>query len=225
VTVLFHGALAGAGRRLHCMGPLNIWTTKNSLRRVDETLAKAQRLTAPTTGRTLWNVPGRSSTRRSLPVARQSVGRVLIGIAVGVLALASCGSSNRSGGDPGNHRLHELANDPIFAKLPSGAVRTELTQSPAAYVTPAFQGAGWDGPSVILSFTCSLPIREVYRFFDGRATAAGWHALASGYLHVTDRWEKQFRDGAVADIGVAPEDPDATTYPRSYRLSGGISLP
>jgi hypothetical protein len=104
------------------------------------------------------------------------------GAAVGTLLLsallpAACGG--HSGGDPGGRRLMELSSDPVFAVRAPGATNLHVERIPARYVHPAYQSAGWDGPTVIVSFESSAEPAQVYRFYARRAAGAGWRAGAS----------------------------------------------
>ena len=107
--------------------------------------------------------------------------RAILALAASALT-ASC-SESAPNPDPGNRRLHALAADPIFAILPPGAVRTRWEVSPAKYQDNSiFEGSGWAGPSVILTFTSSLPPRDVYHFYSERSAEDGWTPWPS--------WEK-----------------------------------
>jgi len=113
---------------------------------------------------------------------------------------AGCGGG---GGNANAKRLHELDADPVFATLPPGAAVVSRVRTPATHRQPAFQTAGWDGPSVRLWFQggTSTP-DDVYRFVDRRARATGWHATAKGALGFTDRWAKTYPDGAGATLAL-----------------------
>ena len=118
-------------------------------------------------------------------------------LAVGSLLLSGCGTP--AGGDPGGHRLKELANDGAFAKSPDGATGVRTTLTKAKYVKPGFTGGGWHGPGVLVGFTSTAPPADVYGFYDRRAQAAGWHPAGSGTLG-TDSWAKTYPDGASATL-------------------------
>jgi hypothetical protein len=144
-------------------------------------------------------------------------------LAVG--AVLACGCGTPSGGDPGDKRLRELGDDPVFEALPAGASSPVLTRTRARYTQPAFSGGGWDGPGVVSTFGWSGPPRTVFRFFARRATAAGWHAASEGAFYVTDSWTKTYPDSAAATLLLTtrPVTDDAGAH--TYSLSGSISLP
>jgi hypothetical protein len=144
-------------------------------------------------------------------------------LAVGVLLAGGCGAPR--GGDPGDHRLHELSNDRVFAALPASGNSPALTQTRARYVHPAFSGGGWDGPSVVVTFGGAGPPRAVFRFFARRAAVAGWRATAQGALHVTDAWAKTYPDGASATLLLTALPISDTASEHRYTLVGAISLP
>ena len=129
--------------------------------------------------------------------------------------------------DPGNRRLHVLAAAPVFASLVPGAVRTSWQENPAKQRSggPFAGGQGWDGPSVILTFTSSRSVRDVYRFYTERAAETGWtpwQKLSMGY---TRSWTKPIA-GKQSFIGLNPHfnihDVNVTESgtPRSYSLTG-----
>jgi|SRR5579884_418442 len=140
------------------------------------------------------------------------------------LVLAGCGSGTPRGGDPGDKLLHELAADPIFAVRAPGAVDVVVPRTRARYRTPAFQPAGWDGPSVVVAFRSAAAPRIVYRSYAERAAAAGWHAGSTGALQLTDLWRKTFADGGHATLLLSLLDLRKAAGSRRYALSGGISL-
>ncbi len=133
--------------------------------------------------------------------------------------LAGCGDAP-AGGDPGGHRLQELARDRVFSAQPPSATVVSTKTTKAAYQQPGFTGGGWRGPSVVVTFTSAAPAAEVYRFYGARAVAAGWKPSASGSLEVTDRWSKTFPDGAAATLLISVVGRGA---PQRYVLSGGIA--
>ena len=142
-------------------------------------------------------------------------------LAVGSLLLSGCGTP--AGGDPGGRRLKELASDHVFAALPDGATMIRTTQTKAHYRKPGFTGGGWDGPSVVVSFTSSAPPADVYRFYAQRAEAAGWRPTATGALGLTDRWAKTYSDGASATLILALLSRSQAASGPSYQLSGGVA--
>jgi len=146
-----------------------------------------------------------------------------LAVALLVVLAAGCGSGPK-GGDPGNRRLRELAADPVFAARSPGAVDAAVARTPARYRTPAFQTAGWDGPSVVVTFRSGAPPRDVYRYYAERAAAAGWLPGSAGALGLTDLWRKTFGGGAHATLLLSLLDLRKATGLRRYRLSGGISV-
>src|SRR5260370_11036990 len=93
------------------------------------------------------------------------------GLAATSAAAAACGGIGYPNPDPGSRRLRALAADPVFARLPPGAVRTSWQENPAKY-HPGFFTGSWNGPSVIMTFTSSQSVRDVYRFYAERAHEA-----------------------------------------------------
>ena len=107
------------------------------------------------------------------------------------------------GGDPGNKRLHQLSSDPVFSSLPAGAVATgPLTMSPARYRAPAFQPAGWDGPSVSLTFTSTQPPASVFSSFQASAASAGWIPANRNALGYPQTWTKTYPDGVPGNLSL-----------------------
>jgi len=111
----------------------------------------------------------------------------------------------------------------VFAAAPSGATIVKLTRTPARYRKPGFEGGGWDGPSVTLTFRSQAPPGQVYRFYIRRAEAAGWRATASGALGLTDRWQKTYPDRAAAYLSLSLLTPPSTASKRLYMLGGGVA--
>lgn len=131
--------------------------------------------------------------------------------------------------DPGNKQLHALASDPVFATLPPGAVRTSSHLHPAS-LRPGgwFQGGpGWDGPSVVLTFTSSESVEDVYRFYAQLAVAAGWSPYQKLSNGLTRDWQKSIK-GVVSTVDLGPENFDIRSVSvtesgiaRSYSFGGG----
>jgi hypothetical protein len=145
-----------------------------------------------------------------------------------VLVVTGCSLSGKpsGGGDPGNRRLHQLADDPIFSVLPPGAGRAEVKLTPARYEPVSFSGGGWHGPSVSRTFESSAEPISVFAFYGERAREEGWAAALAGSLHVTDRWRKSYPNGATGYLSIFTSRPfEAAAGPRQYQLQGGISLP
>jgi hypothetical protein len=143
-------------------------------------------------------------------------------LALGGLTLAGCGGPP-AGGDPGGRRLKELAADTVFSVRPANATLVSIVRTKAAYTKPGFDGGGWRGPSVVVTFTSAAHAIDVYRFYGVRAAAAGWARLAAGDLRVTDRWAKTYPDGARATMSITAFgiSPGGTAH--RYLLSGGIA--
>jgi hypothetical protein len=55
---------------------------------------------------------------------------------------------------------------------------------------------GWDGPSVILTFTLSQSVRDVYRFYAEQAREAGWTAWQKLSNGLTWSWSKHIAGGS-----------------------------
>lgn len=113
-------------------------------------------------------------------------------------AAAACGGIGNRNPDPGDRRLHTLVADPVFARLPPGAVRTSLRENPAKSRGGGwFAGStGWDGPSVILTFTSSQSVRDVYRFYAEQAREAGWTPWQKLSNGLTRSWSKRIAGGS-----------------------------
>jgi hypothetical protein len=133
--------------------------------------------------------------------------------------LSACGGTP-AGGDPGGTRLQELSSDRVFAALPAQATPAGVKRTPAHYRKPGFTGGGWTGPTVVVTFTSSAPPADVFGFFGQRAAAGGWQPTATGALGLTDRWSKDYSDGAPATLFLASLGNGSE---RTYLLSGGIA--
>jgi hypothetical protein len=132
----------------------------------------------------------------------------------------------RGPGDPGNSRLHQLAADPVFDALPPDARSPSVSLNPAKWRAPAFQSAGWSGPSVILTFESSAGPRLVYEYYAEQVAEHGWIATLKGSLHIYDRWKKTYANGAQAWLSISTNRPwEPAPEPRQYTLTGSISLP
>jgi hypothetical protein len=143
-------------------------------------------------------------------------------LALGALTLSGCGGPP-AGGDPGGKRLTELAADRVFSARPANAKLVSVVKTKAAYAKPGFDGGGWHGPSIVVTFTSGARPVDVYRFYGGHATAAGWTPLGSGALHVTDRWTKTYADGARATLSIVVLRVPPAGAAGTYLLSGGIA--
>ena len=136
--------------------------------------------------------------------------------------LSGCGGPP-SGGDPGGHRLQELAGDRVFSVHPASATIVSTRTTKATYQQPGLTGGGWRGPSVVVTLMSAAPAAEVYRFYGAQAAAAGWKPSASGSLRVTDRWSKTFPDGAAATLLISVLGMPVAGAPQRYVVSGGIA--
>jgi hypothetical protein len=143
-------------------------------------------------------------------------------IAFGALTLAGCGDPP-AGGDPGGKRLKELAGDRVFSARPANAKLVSVVKTKAAYTKPGFDGGGWRGPSIVVTFTSAARPVDVYRFYGIHAAGNGWRPLASGALRVTDRWTKIYPDGARATMSIVVLGVPPGGAEGRYRLSGGIA--
>lgn len=142
-------------------------------------------------------------------------------VALGSLLVSGCGGTP-AGGDPGGQRLKELGSDLVFSATPDGATMVQTTKTEAHYRKPGFSGGGWDGPTVVVTFTSSGPPADVYGFYAERAAAAGWQPTAKGAVGLTDRWAKTYSDGAAATLILALLSPQTASV-RRYSLSGGVA--
>jgi hypothetical protein len=136
------------------------------------------------------------------------------------ILLAGCGTP--AGGDPGNRRLHELAADRVFARLPEGASRLGVKRTAARYVKPGFDGGGWHGPSVVATFTSPAPAAAVYRFYGRRALAFGWRLTKTDAHGEPFTWTKTFPDGAPAYLSLLRLSRASGGVPPHYVLTGSI---
>jgi hypothetical protein len=153
--------------------------------------------------------PNRAVGRRSKVSLRSAVAACCT---AGLVLAAAC-----SNGDSGQHRLHELAAEQVFTVAPPG-----LTEPPVPVQTPAhkrpsgFGSGGWEGPSVISTFTTAADPASVLRSYDEKATQSGWRGTGAGAYQVTDRWTKTYPDGTPASLTL-------TVVPRggtaSYQLA------
>jgi len=132
----------------------------------------------------------------------------------------------RKSPDPENHRLQQLADDPIFHGLPPGVTFHKLTLEPSYYDAPAFEAHGWMRPNVHLTFRSAAPIRSVYGYYAEAASAHGWTPTNIGPLGIAWSWQKTYPNGASASAHILTDDPhDPPEGPRDYQLNGSISSP
>lgn len=144
----------------------------------------------------------------------------------GALLLPGCAPAaqpsggGQGGGDPGNRRLSQLAADPVFKSLPPGAVAVgRLVLTPARFTRPAFQPAGWNGPSAALSFTSAQPAGSVFGYFAVRAAAAGWQPGNRNALGYPQTWTKTYPDGVPGTLSLLRVGRSADGAPITYSLT------
>jgi hypothetical protein len=129
-------------------------------------------------------------------------------------------------GDPGNRRLHQLADDPVFQALPPDTTSSRITLSPAKVRATGYLAVGWSGPSMTLTFETSADPRSVFEYYQEQAPAYGWRSQGVGALGVPVVWRKTYANGAEAWISIFTAQLfDDRSGPREYQLRGGISLP
>lgn len=145
------------------------------------------------------------------------------GSALSIVVAVAAGCGTPAGGDPGGRRLRELAADRVFTRTPPEARGVGVRRIPAVYRHPAFQGAGWDGPTVVVSFADSAPPPTIYGFYARRALAAGWRPSGRNGLGFTDRWEKTYPDGAAATLALLPASKTSPASRRRYQLAGSTA--
>lgn len=132
----------------------------------------------------------------------------------------------RKSPDPDNHRLQQLADDPIFHHPPPGVTFHKLTLEPFYYDAPAFQAHGWMRPNVHLTFSSAAPTRSVYEYTREAASVHGWTPTNIGPLGIAWSWQKTYPNGASASAHILTPDPrDQLDRSRDYQLHGSISLP
>jgi len=141
--------------------------------------------------------------------------------------LAAC-QGNASGpppgtGDPDNIRLNQLSADPVFASLPASAQQIgPVEKVPANYRSPAFEPAGWDGPSVKVTFADGQPPESVFSFYTSSTTASGWMPSANrNALGFPETWTKTFSGHWLASLGLIDVSPHPATpgKPHTYVLN------
>jgi hypothetical protein len=141
--------------------------------------------------------------------------------------LVSCGVQRPPNPDPGNRLLHALAADPVFKELPPGSTRTSWKEIPAKYRGSIFEPHIWDGPRVIMTFTSSRSVREVYRFYAQMAEQAGWTPTLDRSMGYTAGWQKcttaQFGFGLLANFPIQAVNLTESGTSRSYTLMGSPS--
>ena len=154
---------------------------------------------------------------------RRPAGAARVSALVAIVAAAATACGKPAGGDPGGRRLRELAADRVFAATPPGATGVAVRRIAARYRQPAFQGAGWDGPAVFVSFADSAPLAAVYGFYARRAVAAGWRPTGRNGLGFNHTWAKTYPDGAEATLTLLPTTQPRPASRRRYRLAGSTT--
>jgi hypothetical protein len=147
-------------------------------------------------------------------------------LVVGALLLSGCQASPPPGtGDPGNARLQLLVADPVFAVLPPDAAEVGSVKKTAAVWRGSwFEGSGWDGPSVTLTFISSQPPRSVFDYFGRRATETGWRSTgAVNGLGYGWSWRKTLVDGAAATLSLFAGEVRTGSGGRSFQLIGSAA--
>lgn len=91
--------------------------------------------------------------------------------------------------------------------------------TPARFTTPAFQPAGWNGPSAALSFTSAQPAGPVFGYFAVRAAAAGWRPGNRNALGYPQTWTKTYPDGVPGTLSLLRTGRSATDTPVTYTLT------
>jgi hypothetical protein len=125
-------------------------------------------------------------------------------------------------GDPGNKRLNELANDPVFSALPPNAsLSGPIIKTPAQYRHSTFETSGWNGPSVEVIFVSKEPKAKIYQFYAAQAADTGWDAGNKNSDGYTRTWTKTYPD--KVDAGLILYTLDDNPNVRRYDLVGSIS--
>lgn len=120
----------------------------------------------------------------------------LAAVSVLLLLCDSCGPPAGTG-DPGNHRLDQLRDDPVFASLPLGArLQGPVEKIPAKWRDNGpFEPSGWNGPAVKVTFVDAQPPSTVFAFYAAQATAAGWVGNGNMKDGYPEAWTKTFSGG------------------------------
>ena len=176
------------------------------------------------------NPESRGVARRMVTVVASIIGFLLLClIAWIVFSIWQLNTGPHTEGDPGGRRFGELSSDSIFVALPTGVADVKITHTPVKYQdNGAFEGSGWNGAAVEITFKSSLQPTDVYQFYARRAAAAGWQPTGTdivfGTSSATDRWEKIYPDGAKARLffDLLPGDRSVIPPEHSYDLLGGI---
>jgi hypothetical protein len=146
-----------------------------------------------------------------------------VGVCLLVAGIAACSNGSRTaGGDPGNVRLNALAGEQVFQSLaPGSKAAGPPVQTPARYMQPGFDGGGWHGPAVTLTFTNSGSPSTVFSYYEDRVGSSGWIATgnrnALGYPQV---WTKRYPGGSEAYLSLWDLDLQrSVTGPSRYVLN------
>jgi hypothetical protein len=141
-----------------------------------------------------------------------------VGVCLLVGGFAACSNGSTAGGsDPGNVRLSTLAGERVFQSLaPGSSAIGPPVQTPARYVQPGFDGGGWHGPAVTLTFTNSGLPSTVFSYYRDQVGSSGWIATgnrnALGYPQV---WTKRYPGGSEAYLSLLDLDLQTSGNDRS----------
>lgn len=129
------------------------------------------------------------------------------------------------GGDPDNHLLHQLADDPIFRGQPPGVQSSRLVLHPTTYESPGFgQPGGWQAPYVTLTFESSATKQSIYRHYAEQASAHGWRPANEAPQPYA--WEKPYPGGVSASLTLLRLGPtNPPPGPLTYQLAASAALP
>jgi hypothetical protein len=118
-------------------------------------------------------------------------------------------------GDPGNIRLHVIANQPILKVLPPGATLDgKLQLLPASWNSGEIGGggAGWNGESVIQNFADpTMNYTQVQEFYISVAKRYGWTPSKQYWSYpIPAYWTKKLPGGFNANFDPSPGDTNST---------------
>jgi hypothetical protein len=101
-----------------------------------------------------------------------------------------------------------LAGEKVFQSLPPGSQADgPMVRTPARYVHPGFDGGGWHGPAVTLTFTSTGSAASVFSFYERRVGTLAWTATGSrNVLHYPQVWTKPYPRGANAYLSLTDLD-------------------
>jgi hypothetical protein len=155
---------------------------------------------------------------------------VIVVVVLGVGLLLVTGQVSINGpppgtGDPGNKRLRELRNDPVFSHLPDGAhLKGSIVETPAHYRQPVLEGGGWETPTVGVTFVDDQPPATIYQFYAAQAAATGWQVSHYNQLGYAYRWTKTYPDHANAWLILSNVENTSQGQGQTYEFGGGISI-